>query len=334
LVGRVPELAAIAGLRAADLAGPVVIAVDGMPGAGKTAFAVRAAHLLVRGVLQGAVPFFADLRGCAGERAPAEPSAVLDGFLRGLGSPPRVRLGRAGLADQADRFRRATAGRRALLLLDDARSADQVLPLLPGHPGTVVLVTSRARLTGLRPSLSLRLGPLRPEASVDLLRTEIGAELVDADLPSASTIARLCGHLPLALTVCARRVRERPAWSLHDHRLRVAGTGLDEEVRAALAGSCVGLSAATASLLRLLAWCPGPGFDVPAGAALAGVAGEEAASGVHELVRRNLVLDVGDGRFVLNELVRRFAQDASWEADPATVRQEALRRLAEHHARA
>lgn len=332
VVGRGAELEAVAGLCAADLAGPVVVTIDGMPGAGKTAFAVRAAHLLVRGALRGAVPFFADLRGSAGERAPAEPSAVLDGFLRGLGSPSHVRLGRERLPDQADRFRRATTGRPAVLLLDDARCADQVLPLLPDSPRTVALVTSRTRLTGLRPSLSLRLGPLGAGAAVDLLRQEIGAERVGEDLSSASAIARLCGHLPLALAAGARRVRERPAWSLHDHRQRVAATGLDGEVRAALAASCAALSQPTAALLRLVAWGPGPGFDVPAAAALAGVAERVATAGVQELVRHNLVLDVGDGRFVLHELVRRFAQDASWEADPATVRQEALRRLTAHHA--
>ncbi|MFD7307275.1 hypothetical protein [Promicromonospora sp. NPDC059942] len=334
VVGRRTELEAATGLSESDLTGPVVIAVDGMPGVGKTAFAVHAAHLLLRGVLRGAVPLFADLRGGGGDRVPAEPSAVLAGFLRGMGASPRPGIGRRRTADLAGQLRHAAPGRPLLLLLDDAGSADQVLPLVPDRPGTVVLVTSRTRLTGLRPGLVVRLGPLAPGASVELLRHEIGAGRVDTDLPAAAAIARLCGHLPLALTVHARQVRERQGWSLYDHHRRAAAAGVDDEVGAAIGASCALLPETSAALLRLVAWCPGPVFDVPAAAALAGVAQESAADAVHDLVRRNLVLDIGAGRFTLHELVRDHARATSWEADPATARQEALRRLTDHHARA
>jgi len=261
-LARIAELAATTGLTSAVTpgansgvnSGVTAIAIDGMPGVGKTRLAVHAGHRLQRqfGDLQLAV----DLRGHHPDRPPADPAAVLDAFLRRLGLPGE-RIQRLDLAGRAARYRQLLAGRQVLVLLDNAASAEQVRPLLPATPGCLALVTSRCVLSDLAGVPRLSLEPFPPEESVALLVGAAGEEPADrgpadrgpagpgsadrgpADRGSAgqgsadrgtagspgagwepgpaARIAELLGHLPLALALVAARIRANPDWTLADH---------------------------------------------------------------------------------------------------------------------
>ena len=161
-----------------------------------------------------------DLRGFDPDRPPADPAAVLDGFLRRLGVPGN-QVHALDLAGRARRFRQLMADRKAIVLLDNAATEDQVLPLLPQSPTCVVVVTSRYQLSGLPGVSCLRLDVFTPAESLDLLRGVAGEQAIAADQVTAARIAKLVGHLPLALAVVAGRITSSPAWSLADHLERL-----------------------------------------------------------------------------------------------------------------
>src|SRR5581483_7080174 len=149
-----------------------------------------------------------------GGACPVPPGQTLERFLRDLGVDP----GQAppGESGQAAQFRSALAGRRVLIVLDDARDSGQVTPLLPGSAGCAVIVTSRSQLADLPGVRRLRLEPLHPDQSVDLLSAIIGADRVGAEAQMAEEIAGLCGGLPLALRIAGSRLATRPHWRLAD----------------------------------------------------------------------------------------------------------------------
>jgi DNA-binding SARP family transcriptional activator/DNA-binding XRE family transcriptional regulator len=228
--GRMRELGILYGLlgrNARETDGVVISALTGMAGIGKTALAVYWAHQVADRFPDGQL--FADLRGCSPVGAPVPPAEVVSGFLTAVGvSPARIPL---DAVDQAALFRSLLADRRMLIVLDNARDAEQVRSLLPGSPGCLVLVTSRNRLTGLAAGEGANLLPLDVLTdceSRDLLTASLGAERVTAEPEAVAELIMLCANLPLALCDVAARVAARPgpplAWLAGEMRDAPAGT--------------------------------------------------------------------------------------------------------------
>ncbi|MEW5536003.1 NB-ARC domain-containing protein, partial [Streptomyces virginiae] len=199
--GRAAELAALTGV----LSDPArtalaVAAVSGMGGIGKSALALRVAHLVKDAYPDGQL--YADLRGTGSD--PADPGTVLTSLLGALGVPRREVP--TSTEDRARLFRTVLDGRRLLLLLDDARDIAQVKPLLPGAAGCAVVVTSRARLGGLLSGRHVQLEEFTPAEALGLLRQIVGADRVDREEEAAAALVEACARLPLAVRIVAARL--------------------------------------------------------------------------------------------------------------------------------
>jgi tetratricopeptide (TPR) repeat protein len=349
-VGRVAELDGLR--RLVDEGGTVVIsAIEGMPGVGKTAFAVHAGHLMLR-----RHPFdqvlFVDLRGFHPDRSqpPADPAAVLAEFLRLLGVPGD-QVQPLGLEQRNVRYRELLRQRRALVVLDNAATTSQVRPLLPDGLGCLALVTSRRTLAGLSNVRHLPLDVFHPEEALELLRAAASDGRFDADLDAASLIAQLLGRLPLALGITAGRIRTDP-WPLADHlerllthhdhddagRLlpadrvkRAIALRVEDRVRLALGLSYAALDAAARRLFRLLALHPGPDIDAHAAAALAGTDPDATQRQLDTLLAGNLLQQRSPGRYVLHDVTRAYAVDCAHDEDSGSDRRAALTRLLDHY---
>jgi transcriptional regulator with XRE-family HTH domain len=273
--GREEEAAAVLGLLAVDGRGQaahavVISAVAGKPGVGKTTLAVHVAHRLRKQLPDGQL--YANLQGAQAD--PLEPGEVLARFLRALGvdgsSIPD------DLEERAERYRTLVADRRMLVVLDNAAGEAQVRPLLPGSPTCRVLVTSRARLTGLEGAHRLDLEVLAPPAAVELLGRVAGPARVAAEPAAAAAIVGYCGHLPLAIRVAGARLATRPGWSLvrlaerlaDEHQRLDELTAGDLEVRASIALSYRALPAQQQRAFRRLGLLEMPDFPAWVAAAL------------------------------------------------------------------
>ncbi|MFI7673445.1 tetratricopeptide repeat protein [Actinophytocola sp. NPDC049390] len=303
--------------------------ISGMAGVGKTRFASEVARLLAERNQFADVRLVVDLRGFDADRPAADPAAVLDGFLRRLGASGSE-IGCLTLAGRSALFRRLLDGRRALILLDNAASVDQVLPLLPATPTSMVLVTSRRRLVGLAAAGNVALDVFTPEESVELLRDGIGAERVDAEQGEAADIVEMVGRLPLALALVARRLAASRGWTMADHRDRLADLRtmlrLDDGVEVALRTSYDELDEPDRVLLGLLAMYPGRDVDDHAAAVLAGVDVDVVRRQLDDLVAANVVTARGS-RYELHDLVRVFAEKRVREDVQPRVRRAAAVRL-------
>lgn len=296
---------------------PVVVALTGAAGVGKTALAVRWGHTDPARWPDGQL--FVRLRGHDPAARPVPPAEALDGMLRALDVPgDRIP---ADTEQRAALCRSALAGRRMLLVLDDATSSEQVRLLLPGSPGCFTVVSSRRRLDGLvardgaRP---LALDALTRAAAVELTARLLGPDRVRAELAAATRLVELCDRLPLALRIAAARV------AAADRPLRVevedlAGeqTGLsalsvedgDTAVRAALALSYRALPRPAAETFRLLGVALGDEVTVPAAAALTGRTRAQVAPLLESLEAAHLVHRPAPGRYRMHDLVRLYARE-------------------------
>jgi transcriptional regulator with XRE-family HTH domain/tetratricopeptide (TPR) repeat protein len=316
-VAREDELAALWALvdAAATDASPVAV-VSGMPGAGKTAVVVHWARLAAPRFPDGQL--FADLHGWSPEDD-VPPLAVLGRFLRALGTPAREVPGE--LAEASALFRSRTAGRRVLVVLDDARAAEYVRPLLPGGPGCLVVVTSRDRLAGLVArdgAVTVPLGPLSTPDAVRVLEHVVGAERVGRERAAAVDLSGLCDHLPLALRIVAGRLLLEPHRSLSSFaaelgtadRLRHLQIEGDEGAGVARAFelSYQALPVAARLVLRGLGVLPLSRVTVGAAAAVAALGADEAGEALRRLASAHLVQPASSG-YVLHGLVRAFAED-------------------------
>ncbi|HEY0500621.1 MAG TPA: tetratricopeptide repeat protein [Kutzneria sp.] len=318
-VGREAEIRALTESRLA--------VIEGMAGVGKTELAVHVGHLLARDRAFGQV-LFVDLRGFDPEQPPADPAAVLDGFLRLLGVPGH-KIG-ADLDARVAAYRARLA--QALVILDNAADEQQVEPLLPGDAG-LALVTSRRRLAGLRHATHVNIDLFTPPESLaflDRALSELGPD------PAAMTrIARRCGHLPLALDLVAGHIRATPGWTLTDHADRLderhRDHRLDSGVELALDLSYRRLPAPRRRLLRLAALHPGPEFDVHAVAALADADPEAARTELDHLHHDHLMQLDAAGRYRCHDLVRAYAAARAADEDPPAERRAAQTRLFDHY---
>ncbi|MDH6119209.1 DNA-binding SARP family transcriptional activator [Kitasatospora sp. GAS204A] len=329
------------GQAASGRPGTVVIsAINGMAGVGKTTLAVHLAHRIADRFPDGQL--YANLRGFDPAGLVPSVSEVLRGFLHALGEPPqRVP---AGADEQAALYRSLLAGRRMLIMLDNARSPQQVRPLLPGAPGSLVIVTSRDQLHGLIASEGahpLSLGPFSPEEARDALVQRLGAARVAAEPQAVELIIELCGRLPLALAVVAARAATRPEFPLasiaaelrssHGSLDAFTGTDPSTDVRTVFSWSCELLTPEARQLFRLLALHPGPDFTVPAAANLAGLPAGRAATLLDELGQAHLVTAPTPGRYALHDLLHAHARELSLAYDDERTRQAALRRMTDYY---
>ena len=333
-VGREAELEALT--RRLDEAGTVVIsAVGGTAGVGKTALAVHWAHRVASRFPDGQL--YVNLRGY--DPGPPVPAAdALAGFLRALGVPDTALP--AGADERAARYRSLLAGRRMLVVVDNACDAEQVRPLLPGSPSCVTVVTSRDSLAGLvaRDGARRLDLDLLPEAeAVGLLRALIG-ERVDAEPGAAAGLAARCARLPLALRVAAERAAAEPGAPLADLLAQLADQRLDllegggdprTAIRAVFSWSFRHLDQESARAFRLLGLHPGLHFDAYAVAALAGVRLEHARRLLDRLARAGLIQPAGRGRYGLHDLLRAYAAEQG--NGPEAERRAALTRLFDYY---
>ncbi|SCG34817.1 AfsR/SARP family transcriptional regulator [Micromonospora coxensis] len=308
-------------------AAPRIVAVSGAAGSGKTTLAVQVGHLVRTHFPDGQL--FVDLRGGAD---PLDPVTVLGRFLHALGEEPRAVP--AELDERAALFRARTAGRRLLVVLDNAADGTRLRPLLPADPGCAVLVTARRRLTTLPGAHHVDLGVFTAEAAVDLLRHAIGAQRVEAEHADCLRVAARCGYLPLAIRIAGARLAARPHWpvgrladQLADERARldVLRTG-DLAVRSSLATSYQELDPVERRLLRLLGVVDLPRVPGWAGAALLDLPLAEAEELMERLVEARLV-DADRGGYRLHDLVRAYAGELRADDRPADEGPAALGRL-------
>jgi tetratricopeptide (TPR) repeat protein/transcriptional regulator with XRE-family HTH domain len=320
--GRTAELAELDLLLGGDVSDPdrpatpvLISAVSGTAGVGKTALAVRWAHHVRHRFPDGQL--YVNLRGYDPDR-PVAPGDALAGFLAALGvSGPQIPV---DLDERAARYRTEVAGARMLVLLDNAASAEQVRPLLPGTASCAVIVTSRDSLAGLVArdgARRLDLELLPPADAYTLLRRLVGRR-VDAEPEAAATLVEQCVRLPLALRLAAELAVARPALrlaelalELADEQRRMAVLDAGGDPRAAIAAvfswSLRQLPPDPVRLFRLLGRHPGPDADVYAAAALAGTDLPLAQQALSALERSHLVAPTGTGRYGMHDLLRAYA---------------------------
>lgn len=317
----------------ATLAVPIA-AINGKGGIGKTSLAVHAAHGVAARFPDGQL--FACLHGGSGQVSPAK---VLDRFLRALGltgtQVPET------LEERAEAYRGLLADRRILVLLDDAASEPQVLPLLPGSPTSAVIITSRVRLAGLAGATHIDVDVFDSDKSVELLTRIAGSERVAAQAGAAAEVAELCGHLPLALRIAGARLSARRHWGIQQlvNRLSDEARRLDElrygdmAIRASISLSYEGVSEQARVLLRRLAILELPAFSGWVTAALLDRPSGDAEDLVEELVTAQLIEavpagpDAHEGQYRFHDLIRLFARERLAAEEPADERMAALERV-------
>ena len=341
--GRRDELAALDKLLA-EVGQPggtlVISSIGGTAGIGKTTLAVRWAHRVAHKFPDGQL--YVNLRGFDQSGKPVTSAEAVRDFLDALAAPPEQVP--ASPEGQAALYRTLAAGRKLLILLDNARDVDQVHPLLPGSPGCLVLVTSRAALTGLAAADGACLLTLdRPSQSEarDLLARRLGTDLLNAEPGAADELIGLCARLPLALSIAAARVMARPGFPLAAlvaelrgvaGRLEaLEGGSAASSVREVFSWSYRQLSGPAARLFRLLGVHPGPDISLPAAASLAGLPVGQARAALRELTLASLVTEGRPGRFVFHDLLRVYAAEQAEAQDTRREHLAALHRMLDHY---
>ncbi|MET8997387.1 tetratricopeptide repeat protein [Amycolatopsis sp. NPDC004169] len=313
----------------------VISAVSGTPGVGKTAFAIHWAHRVSDRFPDGQL--YVNLRGF-GPHTPVSVADALAGFLRSLGVPREdIPL---DVDERTARFRSLLAGRRMLIVLDNAAGPEQVRPLLPGTSSCVVLVTSRSVLQGLVSRDGARrvnLDLLPPAQAIDLLRMLIGAR-VDAEPVAAATLVQECGRLPLALRIAADLAAMNPevtlaelAGDLENEQERLAALDAGDDpitaVRAVFSWSYRNLPTEQARAFRLLGLHPGRDFEPVSAAILFSTTSLQARRLLDSLVRSHLVERTRTGRYQMHDLIRIYAADLAKNEESAGEQEAARRRL-------
>ncbi|HZN77780.1 MAG TPA: BTAD domain-containing putative transcriptional regulator [Micromonosporaceae bacterium] len=318
----------------------VISAIDGTAGVGKTALAVHWGHRVRDHFPDGQL--YVNLRGFDPGGSVVDPAHAVRGFLDAL-QVPLHRLP-TDLDAQLALYRSLLAGRRILVLLDNARGSDQVRPLLPGEPGCLVVVTSRNQLTGLiatNAAQPLTLDLLSTVEAREFLARRLGADRIAAEPEAVDGIIAGCARLPLALAIVAAHAATRPqstldgfAAQLRDIRSRLDMLTSDDpatDVRAVFSWSYRALSPGAAALFRLLGLHPGPDISVAAAASLAALPERRLRSLLAELTAAHLLVEQTSGRYTLHDLLRAYAADQAMALDATDQRQAAVRRMLSHY---
>ncbi|GIH51136.1 DNA-binding transcriptional activator of the SARP family [Microbispora rosea] len=309
--------------------GVPIAAMSGIGGVGKTTLAVHVAHLADDLFPDGQL--YADLRGYGAE--PTAPETALVAFLRALGIPMDVIPD--GLAERSALFRSLLADRRMLVLLDNARDAEQVEHLLPGSAGCAAIITSRGKLADLPAARLVDLDVMEPEEALSLLAAVAGPERVAAERAAAMDVVAACGFLPLAVRIVAARLASRPSWTvaslvprLADERRRLDEMKIGNlAVSATFALGYGQLDARQARAFRLLSLPSGSGISVFAAAAVLDLTPAAAEDVIESLVDASLLEAPAPGRYRFHDLLKLFARRQAEDAEEPAARALALRRL-------
>jgi tetratricopeptide (TPR) repeat protein/transcriptional regulator with XRE-family HTH domain len=337
--GREPELRQLVDTVAAHISSGLVTgiyAIGGMAGIGKTAFAVHAAHQLAPQFPDGQI--FLPLHGHTPGQQPVDPNDALASLLQTAGMAARPIP--PGLEARTRLWRDYLAGKKLLLLLDDAARHDQVRPLLPGTAESLVLVTSRRRLTALEDTQAISLDTLTPDTAADLLvRVTARPDLSAAD-PAVKEITRLCGYLPLAVGILGRQLHHHPAWVPADLSAKLAAArgrlqlmqAENLSVAAALDLSYQDLDEGQKRMFRRLGLHPGTDIDAYAAAALDNIDLATARLCLDALYDQYLLAEPAHGRYRFHDLVGEHARDLGTH-DAPTDSEAALHRLVDYYLR-
>jgi DNA-binding SARP family transcriptional activator len=339
-VGRVAELARLDDLLTGEAGAAVVVsAIAGAAGVGKTTLALRWAHLAAPRFPDGQL--YVNLHGYD-SGPPAPPATVLAQFLQALGVPPD------DIPPEEDQraalYRTLLAGKRMLVVLDNASSPDHVRPLLPGPSACATVITSRDDLRGLTATHGvhrLSLDVLNHDDAAALLTRVLGAERTRDEPDSVAELARLCGHLPLALRIAGANLAARPHQTVAGHVAELSEesplTGLvvtgdrQAAVRAAFDHSYAALPEPAREMFRLLGLVPGPEFTPDAAAALASTTVRQASSALDQLAAAHMIESRAGNRYTFHDLVRLYARERVAAEDTAEARRLALQRLFNHY---
>ncbi|WP_026874216.1 AfsR/SARP family transcriptional regulator [Jiangella gansuensis] len=327
-VGREAELETLTSTLSESRSWARLALISGPGGSGKTTLALHAGHALRDAHPDGQL--FAELRGSSD---PADPADVLAEFLRALGTDEAdIPL----LADErAALFRSLCANRRLLVVLDDARDAAQVTPLLPGSGGCSALVTSRPQLSVLPADVQLDLTLFSDDDAYVLLESMVGRDRLAAEPDATAVVLGACQGSPLALRIAGGRLVTRPSWPIDHFAERLMGSRLDEleigdlSVRAMLTASVQGLDPAVAYRFRLLAALPGPSVDVEAAAVAWDVSAGDARARLEHLVDVRIIDSHAPDEYRWHDLVDEHLRAI---ADPIRVAA-ARRRLVRYYLR-
>ncbi|MEU9099655.1 BTAD domain-containing putative transcriptional regulator [Streptomyces sp. NPDC048361] len=307
-----------------------VSALAGIGGVGKTTLAVHVAHAARPHFPDGQL--YVDLQGAGSHFA--EPDTVLGAFLRALGTPDSAIP--ESMEERAALFRSTLDGRRVLVLLDNARDAAQIRPLLPGTAGCAALVTSRIRMVGLAGAHLVDLDVMSPDEALQLFTRIVGVERVSAEREAALDVVAACGFLPLAIRIAAARLASRRTWTvsvlaakLADERRRLdelqAG---DLAVKATFELGYGHLEPAQSRAFRLLGLPDGPDISLAAAAAVLDLPEQDTEDLLESLVDTSLVESAAPGRYRYHDLVRLYARSCAERDDlPAAERESAMSRL-------
>ncbi|MEQ4300007.1 BTAD domain-containing putative transcriptional regulator [Plantactinospora sp. B6F1] len=334
------QLDALLGPAGAPASTVVITAIGGSAGIGKTTLAVHWAHRIRDRFPDGQL--YLNLRGFNPAGQAMSPPEALRALLELLQVPPQ-RIP-TSVEAQTGLYRSRLAGRRMLVVLDNARDADQVRPLLPGSPPTMVLVTSRNQLAGLvatEGARPIRLDVLDAAEARGLLVGRLGAERVAAEPDAVDEIVRACAGLPLALAIVAARAAARPGFrlavfadELADARSRLdalAGPDSATDVRAVFSWSYQALSPSAARLFRMFGLHPGPDISRGAAASLAGVPLSQVRRLLTELDAAHLLTEGQPGRYTCHDLLRAYATELGQDVDTEPERRAARHRTFDHY---
>jgi tetratricopeptide (TPR) repeat protein len=331
----------LAGAGAEGGTGTVVIsAIGGTAGVGKTALAVHWAHQVADRFPDGQL--YVNLRGFDPGGQVVDPADAIRRFLEALEVPPgRIPV---DLDAQAALYRSLLADRRMLIVLDNARDTAQARPLLPGAPGSMVLITSRNALAGLVAAEDARpiaLDLLAETEARQLLARRLGTDRVAAEPQAVKAITAACARLPLALAIVAARAAAHPGFQLADlaDELRSSHARLDalaaddpaSDVRAVFSWSYRGLTPDAARLFRLLGLHPGPDVSAAAAASLAGLPPRAVRPLLAELAHANLLLEHAPRRYTFHDLLRAYATENTRAEDAEEDRRAATHRMFDHY---
>jgi DNA-binding SARP family transcriptional activator/tetratricopeptide (TPR) repeat protein len=318
----------------------VIAVISGSAGVGKTALAIHWAHAVADLFPDGQL--HVDLRGYSGSGTPLTPAEASRRLLESLGIPSERIPADPGA--QAAMYRSLLAGRRMLIVLDNAREAAQVRPLLPGTAGCLVLVTSRGLLTPLAASDGahlMNLDVLTEAEAREFLSRRLGARRVGPEPAAVAELAALCARLPLALSITAANARARPGPSLAVlvAELRDARTRLDRldagdpitNVRTVFSWSCDRLTEPAARMFRLLGLHPGPDITTLAAASLAGMPLGQARLAIDELARVHLLTEDVPGRLSFHDLLRAYAREQARSGEDDDSRRAAVFRMLDYY---
>lgn len=313
----------------------VISSIEGMGGVGKTRLAVHLAHQLLADGRYADHQLYVDLLGHS-DQPPADPTEVLASFLRLLGVPggqiPH------SLDERSALYRDRLYGKNAMVLLDNAANENQVTPLLPASPANLVLITSR-RTLALDGAHALPLDVFTAAEAENLLNQVVGPERVQADPTATRRVIDLCGRLPLAVALAARRLRSRSTWGFADlaNRLEETGDRLSElaagsrQLQAVLDLSYQALDGSEQQLFRLLGLHPGEDFTAASTAALTAMAPGKTRRMLDRLLDEHLLMMVPGDRYRLHDLLAEYARNLAMRQEDAETRAQATRRLLDYY---